>query len=190
VTPEDALRPSALPVCLVGLPGVGKSTIGRRLARRLGRDFHDTDRHVEERVGCSIAALFDSHGEAAFRALEAQALSELLTLRPPAVIATGGGIVTHPPSRALLATSSVAVYLKSRPQHLARRLQRDTTRPLLRKGGVLENLLRLEAQRDPLYQEIADLVVETCDMSPSLVIARILIELDALEHRCEQATAQ
>jgi shikimate kinase len=181
VSSSSSLPSLVVPVCLIGLPGVGKSTIGRRLARQLGRPFHDTDQHVQARVGCSISDLFARQGEAAFRALEAEALAELLALRPAGVVATGGGIVTHPESAARIAGSSVAIYLKSRAQELARRLQRDTTRPLLRQGDVLTNLQRLESQRDPLYRRAAAFTIDTVQMSPSMAVSRILMQLEQLQ---------
>lgn len=146
------------PIALVGLPGVGKSSIGRRLARRLDRSFVDTDRAIEERLGCTIAELFEKEGEPRFRALERETLAALLTgddARAGLVVATGGGIVLDPTNRERLRAEAVTVYLRSAPQALLSRHRNDGRRPLLRGDDVGAVLMRLHAERDPLYREVA-----------------------------------
>lgn len=164
---------SALHLSLVGLPGSGKSTIGRYLARQLGWDFLDTDQVIEQRLGCSIKAYFASHTEAAFRDMEAQVLIELLQKPPSCVLATGGGAVLRSENRHALRTYSTVFYLQASPEDIARRLRNDTTRPLMQGDDPLKRLRELLAVRSVLYQETAHYVVDTMRQNTAQVARKI-----------------
>ncbi len=164
--PAPDLPPGRPLICLVGLRGAGKSTLGARLAAASGRAFVDLDRAVEGRAGRSIRALFEEQGEAGFRALEARTLAETLALfgaegAPPAVIATGGGVVERSENRALL-RPAFTIYLAASPDVLAARVTGDASsdRPALSEGGPLAEAQALFARRDPLYREVADAVID------------------------------
>lgn len=147
-------------VFLVGMMGAGKSTAGRLLARRLKRPFHDTDQEVERRCGVTIPVIFEIEGEAGFRVREAMVIDELTGL-VDVVLATGGGAVLAAENRRHLAARGTVVYLHAPPAALYERVRHDRNRPLLATADPRARLYELYAQRDPLYREIADLVVET-----------------------------
>ena len=146
-------------ISLVGLPGVGKSTVGRKLARRLEVAFIDSDELVEARIGCAIADYFESSGEAAFRDHEASVLEDVIAGHREAVFATGGGAVIRPGNRRLLRDKTCCVYLESRSQDLLQRLRRGNHRPLFRVADPEGRLIALARERDPLYREAASVVV-------------------------------
>jgi shikimate kinase len=146
-------------IYLVGMMGAGKTTIGRQLARRLGLRFVDSDHEIEARTGVHIPLIFEIEGEAGFRKRETQVLAELAQERG-LVLATGGGAVLSAENRANLAGNGLVVYLSVAPDMLWARLRQDKKRPLLRVADPLAKLLELHAQRDPLYREVADIVVE------------------------------
>ncbi|MDB5946692.1 MAG: aroK 1 [Ramlibacter sp.] len=162
---------------LVGLPGSGKSTVGRQLARRLGLPFHDSDHVIEQRIGCSIRDFFAREGEAAFRDLEQSVIDELMRL-PLAVLATGGGSVLRQANRERLRSAGRVIYLRSTPEDVFRRVRHDTNRPLLQVDDPLERLRSLHAERDPLYREAAHLIVETGKPSVPRLVNLILKELE------------
>lgn len=145
---------------LIGPMGAGKTSIGRRLAERLGLRFVDADLSLESATGVSVNLIFELEGEAGFRERERQVLAELCGQRDQ-VIATGGGAVLDPINRAALARSGFVVYLRVDVDHQLERLQRDRSRPLLRAPDRRERLMTLAAVRGPLYEEIADLVFES-----------------------------
>jgi shikimate kinase len=159
------------------MPGSGKTTVGRQLARRLGLPFFDSDHVIEERLGCSIRDYFAREGEAAFRDLEQQVLAELAQ-GPKAVIATGGGAVLREANRECLRAAGPVVYLRSSPEELFRRLRHDTTRPLLQVGDPLAKLRELYAHRDPLYQQAAHFQIETGRPSVPRLVSMILMQLE------------
>ena len=146
-------------IALVGLMGVGKSTVGRRLASRLGMKFCDADDEIEEAAGMSVSDIFATLGEAAFRDGEARVMRRLLEGRP-IVLATGGGAMLNPDTRAHLKRHAVTVWLKADLSIVARRVAKRDTRPLLRGKDPVEVLKGLAEARYPIYAE-ADLVVET-----------------------------
>lgn len=148
--------PPGRPIVLVGMMGSGKSTVGRRLAARLGRRFVDADKVIEERCGVSITTIFELEGEAGFRRREAAILDELTRL-PAIVLATGGGAVTGEANRRLLHERGLVVYLQASAAELWHRLRRDRTRPLLQTDDPRARLAELLAQREPLYREVAHL---------------------------------
>jgi shikimate kinase len=170
-----AVAPSR--ITLVGLPGSGKSTVGRQLARRLQLAFSDSDHVIEQRIGCSIRDYFDREGEAAFRDLE-QAVIQELAQAGPGVLATGGGAVLRPANRELLRQAGQVVYLRSTPEEVFRRLRHDVNRPLLQVADPLERLRSLYDERDPLYRETAHFVIETGRPSVSTVVNMIVMQLE------------
>jgi shikimate kinase len=164
-------------VALVGLPGSGKSTVGRQLARRLGWAFLDTDQIIEKRIGLPIREFFETEGEAPFRDLE-QAVVEELTRGEPCVLSTGGGAVLRPVNREHLKRRTYAVYLHSSPEDVFRRLRHDQNRPLLQVADPLARLRDLYSVRDPLYRESARFVIETGRPSASALIHLIVHQLE------------
>ena len=164
-------------ISLVGLPGVGKSTVGKHLARRLGRPFFDSDTELEREIGCSIREFFEREGEARFRDLEQRVIGTL-TARPDAVLATGGGAVLREANRRALRDGSTVFYLRSTPDELFRRLRHDTHRPLLQVRDPLRKLRDLFAERDPLYRKTAHFTIETGRPSISMLVNLILMQLE------------
>jgi shikimate kinase len=158
---RTARRP-AIPgnIFLVGLMGAGKTSVGRQLARRLGKTFYDSDHEIERRTGVRIPVIFEIEGEAGFRSRESAVLAELVALED-IVLATGGGVVLAPENRRRLKDGGTVVYLRGAPQDLWRRTRHDRNRPLLQTADPLARLEELHAQRDPLYREVADVIVDT-----------------------------
>lgn len=162
---------------LIGLPGSGKSTVGRQLARRLQLPFLDSDHVIEERLGCSIRDYFEREGEASFRDVE-ESVIDSLTLLASGVISTGGGSVLRPANRQHLSERGHVVYLRSSPEELFRRLRHDVNRPLLQVPDPLGRLRDLYVQRDPLYRETAHFVIETGRPSVSTLVNMIAMQLE------------
>ncbi|WP_313070435.1 shikimate kinase [Melaminivora sp.] len=147
---------------LVGLPGSGKTTVGRQLARRLKLPFIDMDQLLEERLGTSIRIYFEQCGEESFRNHEEQLLAELAAQGGPMVLSTGGGAVLRPANRAALRSGfDQVLYLRAAPDDILRRLSHDQSRPLLQVADPLARLRELCRVRDPLYRETAHHVIET-----------------------------
>jgi shikimate kinase len=146
-------------VLLVGMMGAGKTTVGEFLAARFGWRYFDSDALVEARTGQSVVDLFEAHGEVGFRGAETEALRQSLQGEEPAVISVAGGAVLAEENRQLLRQAGAVVWLRARLDTLAARLGDGAGRPLL-EGDVLGNLTRLDAVRRPLYEEVADLVVD------------------------------
>lgn len=167
-----------IPIALVGLPGAGKSTIGKLLARRLGVSFLDTDPVIEERLGCPIRAFFEQQGEDAFRDLEQSVISELTGPGHPGVLATGGGAVLRQANRQRLRDTCHVVYLRTTPEQVFQRVRHDRKRPLLQVDDPLARLRALHAQRDPLYRESAHLVVDTGRPTVQAVVNLIAAHLE------------
>ncbi|MBD3893444.1 shikimate kinase [Hydrogenophaga sp.] len=164
-------------ISLIGMPGSGKSTVGRQLARRLALPFTDSDQVIEQRLGCSIRAFFEREGEARFRDIEQELLDEL-TQGPTAVLSTGGGSVLRPLNRQRLRQRTQVVYLHTSAQELFHRLRNDRIRPLLQVDDPLQRLQALFALRDPLYRETAHVVVETGRPSVATLVNLILMQLE------------
>ena len=163
---------------LVGMMGAGKTTVGRLLARRLKRTFYDSDEAIERRCGVRIPVIFDIEGEAGFRMRESQAIAELCAL-DAAVIATGGGAVLAEENRRCIAAQGTVVYLHARPGFLWQRVRHDRNRPLLATPDPQKKLEELYAERDPLYREVADLVLDTGKQSVQALAKELLARLDA-----------
>lgn len=166
-----------LKIACVGLPGSGKSTVGRQLSRRLGLRFIDSDQVIEQRIACSIREFFEREGESAFRDLEQQVMDEL-TQEGPCVISTGGGAVLRPANRAHLRARTQVVYLHSVPEEVFRRLRHDQNRPLLQVADPLSRLRDLYTARDPLYRETAQFVIETGRPSVATLVNMIVMQLE------------
>lgn len=145
---------------LVGLPGTGKTTLGRQLARRLEKPFLDADLELEARLGVSIPTVFEIEGEAIFRDREEAVLAEL-TAAAGVILATGGGAVIRAVNRERLKANGSVLYLHATPQMLWHRVRHNRHRPLLNTGDPLARLIELYEYRDPLYREIADWIVES-----------------------------
>ncbi len=163
-------------IFLVGMMGAGKTTLGRALARRLGREFVDSDRVLVERTGVPVATIFEIEGEEGFRRRESGVLQELCA-RDRCVIATGGGVVLTEANRDLMRTSGTVVYLKARLESLWERTRHDSTRPLLATPDPRARLAELLAEREPLYRQTAHVVVETGQQSPATAVGRVLAAL-------------
>jgi shikimate kinase len=164
-------------IALVGLPGSGKSTIGRQLARRLSLSFTDSDHVIEARLGCSIREFFEREGEERFRDIEASVIDEL-SQDPSCVLSTGGGTVLRPENRIRLRERCKVVYLRSSPEEVFRRLRHDRNRPLLQVADPLQRLKDLFAARDTLYRETAHFVIDTGRPSVTTLVNMIVMQLE------------
>jgi shikimate kinase len=162
---------------LIGLPGSGKSTVGRQLARRLQLSFFDSDHVIEQHLGCSIRDYFEREGEDRFRDEEESAIDHL-TQNQHGVLSTGGGVVLRAANRRHLHQRCQVVYLNSSPDELFRRLRYDVNRPLLQVADPLSRLRDLHAVRDPLYRETAHFIIETGRPSVSTLVGMILMQLE------------
>lgn len=144
---------------LVGMMGAGKTTVGKKLAKAIGWQFVDLDQCIEEATGVSVATIFEIEGEAGFRQREMQALAQMAE-RSRLVVATGGGVVLNPLNRARLFAADGVVYLHAAPELLYARTKHDKGRPLLQVADPLARIASLVERRDPLYREVADMIVE------------------------------
>lgn len=164
-------------IALVGLPGSGKSSVGRQLARRLGVPMTDSDAVIEQRIGESIRSFFEREGEERFRDIEEEVIGALCS-SAEGVLATGGGAVLRRSNRKALHERSTVIYLRSSPEELQRRLRHDTHRPLLQVADPRAKLRELYAQRDPLYRETAHFIIETGRPSLQTLVGMILMQLE------------
>ncbi len=162
---------------LVGMMGAGKTTVGRMLARRLKRVFHDSDEVIERRCGVRIPVIFEIEGEEGFRARERQVIADLCALQG-VVIATGGGAVLAPDNRSVLARGGTVIYLHAQPARLWNRVRHDRNRPLLATPDPQKRLEELYEARDPLYREVADMVLDTGRQSVQALVKDLLARLD------------
>lgn len=163
-------------VFLVGPMGAGKSTIGRLLAKELKYPFKDSDREIEARTGADIPWIFDVEGEEGFREREEAMIAELV-LEQGIVLATGGGVVMREANRHALAANGLVVYLRTSVDQQLQRTAKDRQRPLLQTADPEKVLRELMAKRDPLYREIADLIIDTDQRGPKIVVNTILNRL-------------
>ncbi len=166
-------------ISLIGLPGSGKSSVGRQLARRLAVAFIDSDTVIEQRIGEPIRSYFEREGEARFRDVEQAVVTELCTAGSfDGVLATGGGVVLRKDNRELLHASGTVIYLRSTPEELHRRLRHDTHRPLLQVADPRARLQQLFRERDPLYRETAHFVIDTGRPSLHTLVGMVLMQLE------------
>jgi shikimate kinase len=173
-------------IYLVGMMGAGKSTVGKALARRLGREFVDCDREIVERTGVPIATIFEIEGEPGFRRRESAVLAELAE-RTGLVVATGGGAVIADHNRRLMREHGTVVYLRVALDHLHERTRRDSVRPLLAGGDRRATLAALLEAREPLYRDAAHVVVESGTPSAGSLAGRIAEALAARDRNPETA---
>ena len=166
-------------IYLIGPMGSGKSTIGRYIAGQLHKDFFDCDVEIEKRTGASISLIFEIEGEKGFRKRETTELSRL-TQKRGMILATGGGAVLCDQNRDMLRKNGFVIYLSSTAEQLYQRTYRDKNRPLLQTDDPLERLRELLVQREPLYQELADLSVETNQRAARITARNILREIQSL----------
>jgi shikimate kinase len=167
-------------VVLVGMPGCGKSTVGRHLARQLGLRFADSDHEIERRLGAPVREIFAHEGEDGFRAHEERVIEALAdeAQANAVVLATGGGAVLRPANRDTLRRAGTVFYLRSTPEELHRRLRHDGQRPLLQVADPLRKLRELYRDRDPLYRRTAHYVVEAARPSVPSLIGMVLMQLE------------
>ena len=166
-------------IILIGLPGSGKTSAGRQIARRFFLPFVDSDHLIEEKIGMPIKAYFAQQGEAAFRDLETATLREIVARQEPLVLSTGGGAVLRPENRALLQQAGTVVYLRVAPATIYRRLRHDTQRPLLQVDDPQAKIHALYAERDALYREAAHHVMEAGTTNVSSLVRKIVLLLQA-----------
>ncbi len=159
-------------IILVGLMGAGKSTIGRNLAKRLEKEFYDSDRVIEERTGVDIATIFEIEGEEGFRNREVQVISELCQL-DNIVLATGGGSILRDENRRNMKKYSQVIYLSTTAELLYSRIRHDKSRPLMQTSNPLETLKSLLKDREPFYKEVSDLVITTGKQKANVIVKRV-----------------
>lgn len=162
---------------LVGLMGAGKTTVGRALARVSDKRFLDSDHEIEARAGVRVPIIFEIEGEAGFRARETAVINELTALQD-IVLATGGGAVLNPANREALKRNGFVIYLRANVDELYQRTCHDKNRPLLQTANPKARLQELFEARDPLYREVADLVIDTSRQSVHQLLNRLLRELE------------
>lgn len=165
-------------IYIIGLMGAGKTSVGRMLARRLNKTFYDADHEIERGTGVRIPLIFEIEGESGFRDRESKLLAELVKAEN-IVLATGGGAVISEINRRALAAHGTVVYLRASVKDLWQRTRHDKNRPLLQTENPMAKLQELYTQRDPLYREIADIIIDTGSQS-----------LSALVHQLEQKLVQ
>ena len=166
-------------IILVGLMGAGKTSVGKVLARLLGKTFVDTDHEIEQATGVKIPVIFEIEGETGFRAREHKMIAELVA-RHDMLLATGGGAVLSQDNRELLRAHGTVIYLRAPVKALLRRTLRDRSRPLLQVPDPAAKLTELYTQRDPLYREVAHLIVDTGNQSVRTLAGQIQAKLAAL----------
>ncbi len=164
-------------IFLIGSMGAGKTTIGRQLAKRLKRDFYDSDHELVERCGVDIPTIFEFEGESGFRDRESQVIDQLSKL-DNIVLATGGGAVLRPENRKMLAARGTVIYLRVSLKNQHMRTSADRNRPLLQGGDLKTKLRKLRDERDPLYTALSDFILDTDDRSPNQVAQSIQRKLD------------
>lgn len=165
-------------VALIGLPGSGKSTVGRQLAKRWGVPFLDSDHVIEQRTGGSVRDFFALHGEEAFRDLEQTVIAELSVDPAPKIVATGGGAVLREANRSMLQQHCQVFYLKASPEELYQRLRHDKTRPLLQVMDPAQRLRELFAARDALYAQTAHYVIDSARLTSHHLLHRVAMQAE------------
>ncbi len=164
-------------IFLVGPMGAGKSTVGRQLAKALGRSFFDSDKEIEKRTGVSISWIFEMEGEEGFRAREHKVIDELSQLKD-IVLATGGGAVLSENNRRLLRARGNVIYLSASAEQLSRRTSKDKSRPLLQTENPKQKIVSLLAERGPLYESVADIELRTGEQSISHAVTQAISLLE------------
>jgi shikimate kinase len=157
--------------------GAGKSTVGRQLARALGRDFFDSDKEIEKRTGVSISWIFEMEGESGFRVREQKVIDDLSQLKE-IVLATGGGAVLSDDTRRVLRSRGHVIYLSASADQLFRRTAKDKSRPLLQTENPKQKIIDLLTERSPLYQGVADIELRTGEQSISHAVSEVIKQLE------------
>jgi len=160
------------PIIFVGPMGAGKTTIGRQVAKSLGRKFFDSDKEIEKRTGATIPLIFELEQEDGFRKRESAMIKELSS-KPDIVLATGGGAVLKKQNRDIMNKQGYVIYLCAPVEQLMRRTARDKNRPLLQTDNPKQTIKDLLKIRDPLYREVADLIMETNGLSVTQVVTKL-----------------
>ena len=168
-------------IYLVGLMGAGKTTIGRQLAKSLGLPFYDSDKAIEESTGVDIPTIFEFEGEQGFRDREQKMLQQLTELKG-IVLATGGGAILREENRKLLKENGIVIYLQCSIDRIMERTRRDTQRPLLKTANPKERIEELFTEREPLYLNCADIIVDTGIMQSKAAVNHILEEYKAIKY--------
>jgi shikimate kinase len=169
---------------LIGMMGSGKTTMGRALAKHLNKTFIDSDEEIQLRTGVTIPHIFDVEGEAGFRVREAQVIADLV-LRDNLLLATGGGAVLTEQTRALLPQNGVVIYLRTHVHDLWQRTRNDKSRPLLQTGNPYLKLSQLFEQRDPLYRQVADLIIPSGKQSVHNMMLSLINEVEKFKYKHE-----
>ncbi len=175
--PSIIARPDKT-IVLIGMMGVGKSTVGKRLAQRLDMSFVDADTEIERAAGYTIPEIFEKYGEAHFRDGERRVIARLLRDQPAHVLACGGGAFNDPETRARVAEKGISVWLTAELETLAKRVSKRGNRPMLAgEEDVLSRLHKLSAEREPFYA-LADLKIDTSDGDPEDSVSRVIESLE------------
>ena len=159
-------------IYFIGLMGAGKTTIGKQLAKQLGKNFYDTDHEIEKRTGVKIPVIFDLEGEEGFRKRESAVIQEL-TQHNNIVLATGGGAVIAQENRDCLKKNGQVIYLRANANDLWHRMRHDKQRPLLQNVDIRAKLEQLYRERHPLYMDTATIIVDTGNQPAAMVINQI-----------------
>lgn len=159
-------------IFFVGLMGAGKTTVGKLIAKRLGKTFYDSDHEIEQRTGVQIPVIFELEGEVGFRKREAAVIEDLSHMQD-IVLATGGGAVLSKQNRENLSRNGMVVYLRASVPELWQRTKNDRNRPLLQTSDPRAKLEALLAERDPLYREIADVIIDTGEQSVTTIVQHL-----------------
>ena len=160
-------------IILIGPMGAGKTTIGRQLAKKLSKEFYDSDHEIEKHTGADVSLIFELEGEEGFRKRESQLLKELVSNKN-IVLSTGGGAVLDPENRKLLSDNGIIIYLKSTAEKLYRRIADDKRRPLIQTDDRLNKIKKILEEREPLYQSLANEIIETQELSIKQITQKIL----------------
>jgi len=160
-------------IILIGPMGAGKTTIGRQLAKRLSKDFYDSDHEIEKYTGADISLIFEIEGEEGFRKRESQVLEELVSNKN-IVLSTGGGAILDAENRKLLSDNGIIIYLKSTAEKLYKRIANDKSRPLLQTDDRLNKIKGILDEREPIYLSLADEVIEAKEQSIKQITQKII----------------
>jgi shikimate kinase len=185
ISPGSGRKLESGNLILVGMMGSGKTTMGRALARHLGKEFVDSDEEIIKRTGVTVPHIFDVEGEAGFRQRESAAIRELAG-RDNMVLATGGGAVLDGDNREILKHSGIVIYLKASAHDLWQRTRHDRNRPLLQTENPYARLVELFQQRDPLYRQVSDIVVQSGKQSAHTLMLRLVGEIETFKRSCHR----
>ncbi len=181
--PDNSRKLQSGNLILVGMMGSGKTTMGRALAKHLGKVFVDSDEEIIKRTGVTVPHIFDVEGEAGFRLREAAAIRDLVG-RDNLVLATGGGAVLEEQNRAMLQQNGIVIYLKASVHDLWQRTRHDRNRPLLQTDNPHAKLTELFHQRDPLYRQVSDIIVQSGKQSAHALMLHLADEIDKFRNGC------